>query len=406
MKKLSTLLLAIVLLLTVIVGGTMAYFTDSVETTSVVVSGNIDILEHEQERVKDASGAYTGALQNYTQGKTLAPFVQSGAAGFDTVNVGGHGVQLRSADAKNYVDKLVTVENVGVNPAYVRTYIAVPTAGYKNADPAGENWIHWDGNAGESLWSWQDGDGAWCLIDDEIISGVEYDIYVATYCQMLQPGQTTSPSLLGFYLDPAVNHDGVDYFFTTAAGEKITLGDLSGLEILVATEAVQTTTFTDPWTALDTAFGAPAGDNHPWENANTTYVSSQAELDAALSADSLNAGDTIRLTAGSYTLPAQLPTGVRFVGHEDGVVLTAPAAMTGKEMEFYHVTFANDVDFTGCGQFDRVVFQGAFTAVFNNPAFFTDCVFVSAPSYRAEESVREHEVLFVNCTDAEGEPVE
>ena len=416
MKKLAVVLLAAILL-TSAVGGSMAYFTDSLSVDNVITSGNIQVVQYEQERAVDDDGGYGETLTAYTQYQVLAPMVQSGDNGYDTVSISGTPVRLRNENTKNYVDKIVTVKNVGVNPAYVRTYIAIPTMGHQSSSPLGENWLHWDAVHSDESWSWgqkvtdggnttaaawpADSQNGWHMIDNAWINGVEYDIYVATYTRKLMPGETTAPSLLGFYLDSSVSNDRTyRHFFPTAAGQKIYLTNTSSIEILVATEAAQTTTFQDPWTALDTVFGEAGLHNHPWEDDNTTYVSSTAELIAAL-----HTGATIRLKAGTYDLPAQLPAAVRVVGHEAGVVLNAPPSIAASGVEFFHVTFANAVDFTGSGEFDAVTFRDSFTATFDNPAYLTGCVFGVDCRWAVTEDAVRSTVIFENCTDQAGEPV-
>lgn len=385
MKKILTLALMIALLGTALTGATLAFFTDSVTADNVVVSGNIEILQHEQER----SG---NTLVPYTQGKSLAPLVQNGAKGYEELTLVGHTFRLPDANTRNFVDKIVTVSNVGVNPAYVRTFIAVPTAGHISDSPEADNWLRWDRNT--DTWDW--GREGWDLVDDAVIGGKTYDIYVATYTTALAPGETTAPSLLGFWLDSAVTCSGNQYYFTTAQGQRIGLGDISAIEILVATQAVQTTTFDDPWTALDTVFGAASADNNPWINAATTYVSSDAELAEALAGAS--SGSTIRLADGTYTLPQKLPAGIRIVGHGAGITVTAPDSLYASGVEFFNLTFANAVNFSGNGEFDQVTFRAAFRAEFDNPAYITDCVFESGCDWTVTEDAVRDTVIFENCT--------
>ena len=103
-KKVLVVALAISLI-ALAVGGTLAWFTDNESVTNTFVIGEIDIVQHEEEYNDE-----TGALQTFTQQQVLLPVV-------NTTNV---------AEDANYVEKLVSVENIGANDAYVRTFIAVP----------------------------------------------------------------------------------------------------------------------------------------------------------------------------------------------------------------------------------------------------------------------------------------
>lgn len=386
---------------------THAYFTDNVSAQNVIVSGNISIFQHEQERYTADGGSVQ--LKRFTQYQNLAPLVQAGEPQTETISVSGHSVSLRGPSARNYVDKIVTVENVGVNPAYVRTFIAVPTGGCESDSPAGLNWLHWDATHGDDAWSWGTkqiaADGTvsaenwpaenWNMINDASIGGVEYDIYVATHSKVVQPGETTAPSLLGFWVDSSLSNDNSGRYYLSAGGNKTHL-DLTGMEILVATQAAQTTTFSDPWTALDTVFGAPNQDNHPWKNSNTVYVSSDIELNTLLA--NLNGTHmTVRLMDGTYTLPEVLPAGTRIVGHGQNVVITA-RNISGTAVEFYNVTFKDAVSFSGNGEFDGVTFQGDFSAVFNNPAYLTDCTFEQKVVWNVTENAVRSTIIFRNCT--------
>lgn len=388
MKKIITMLLVAVLLATALVGGSLAWFTDTVTVDSVVISGNIEVIQTEQER------APGGGLTAYTQDKNLAPLVQNGPYGTEPLE--GSPVGLPDSNTRNYVDKIVTVSNVGANPAYVRTLIAVPTAGHISASPTGSNWLRWDAVRGSDSWSWSTAAEEWHMVDDAVIGGKTYDIYVATYHEMLAPGDTTCPSLLGFWMDSAVTCSGSSYYYTTDTGRRIRLEDLSSIEILVATQAVQTTTFTDPRTALDTVFGNVTADNNPWVNAGTTHVRTDAELAAALAA--AGSGSTIRLADGVYTLPADLPAGVRIVGQGSEIILSTPDPVTASGVEFFNLTFAGGLTFRGSGEFDRVTFRGAFDARFNNPAYLTDCVFEAVCTWTVTEDAVRDTVIFRNCT--------
>jgi len=387
MKKLSILILIIALAWSCYIGYTAAYFTDEVTSSNnVIASGNIQIIQYEQERVKDSNGDFTAELKKYTQNQQLTPMVAGGDSRTE-VQVGDYKVKLRDSSAKNYVDKLVTVKNVGSNPAYLRTFIALPTGGYDGSSPS-DSWISCDVVTDENYWNWKKSDGSWNKIDNVTIDDSEYDIYIGTYNEPLAPGKTTVPSMLGFYLNAAV-----DGSVDLKGDEKI--------ELLVTTQAVQTTTFTNADEALDAVFKPSSATNNPWVNENTVSVSSDAELQAALAK-----GKTIRLAKGTYNLPEQLPAVVSFVGHGEDTIVNAHAnGLKGTAIEFFNVKFANDVDFIGSGEFDTVIFEGDFTAAFNNSAYITECVFKTAPSYSVSSDGVAKDVIFENCTDLLGNAV-
>lgn len=394
MKKFFVILATAAISMLCAIGVSVAYFTDTAESeNNVVISGNIHIVQNEQERVKDANDQFTGKLQKYTQYQPLIPLVQNGSVSSESVRIGADNFALRSSNSKNYIDKIVTAKNVGLNPTYLRTFIAIPTGGYESSDPE-DNWLRWDYN--DIGWSWKNPDGSWNMIDDAVINGIEYDIYVATYQDKLSFGQTTPPSLLGFYLDSSVNLNGKSGSFLTRDGQRVALDVSSRLELLVATQASQTTTFDDPYSALDAVFGPLSADNHPWSSTGTHYVTSDAELDGLLNTDRFPSGTTVYLSAGTYTLPERLPTNVRLIGRDE-VTVTVPATITGYYVTLQNMTILNDVSFRGNGEFDAVTFDGNFTAELDNYTYFIDCDFSAAPAYGFTDSAVRQEAFFENC---------
>lgn len=270
-KKIVAFTLVIVMLAIAIVGGTLAYFTDTDEATNVFAIGNIAIDQNEWERNEE------GAIVEFNQGKNVVPAVFKYLTPKSDITVDGYDFTIRSLEG-NYIDKIVNVTNTGSNLAYVRTIIAVPNMnGYDDSADATHNPLHWnyldatDFN-GEG-WDWNGSNDAeateqLCYAQNVMIDGASYDIYVATYNVELTPDEITSPSMVGFYLDPTVDHDENGYFFVDGNGEKQSLEEWmndGSLKFLVATQAVQADGFVDAWEALDAAFGAITAENLPWD---------------------------------------------------------------------------------------------------------------------------------------------
>ena len=240
MKKLVFFLFAAVLAFTALSGASYAYFTDSVSSTqNVIVAGNIQIQQTELERAMDDSGNIV--LQPFTQNQVMMPMV--GTLERAPFTVEGHDAQLVTEAAQNYMDKIVSVRNVGSNPAYSRTVSAVPSA-------AGIEWLHIDTAA--TPWVWEQ------PVTAEI-DGITYTIYCGNYPEALAPDAVAEPSLLGVWVDSLVDFDGSSYYLSGH-----TLGTLADFQILVCTQAVQTTTFENAAEALLTTFGAISADVNPW----------------------------------------------------------------------------------------------------------------------------------------------
>ena len=261
-KKILTMCLVVALAATAVVGGTLAYFTDTDSKTNVFTAGNLEIVQNE----KDREGKDYGEAP-----KELWPIVN------DSKDTDGYHM------GKNYIDKIVTVTNKGSEDAYVRTYLAIPAAlddGPATYD-ASKNILHWNGasandtfgaaNVGmnnEWYWGkdftndWPGNAGAWNGFQSEI-DGVLYNVYVATHATVLKEYETTAPSLLGVYLDKNVDSTTENNETTYTINGKAINFDIATAKVLVATEAVQAQGFTDlnnngsaADDALNEAFGA------------------------------------------------------------------------------------------------------------------------------------------------------
>lgn len=403
MKKVLPIVLAVLLLVTVIGSGTLAYFTDTEDAVNVIASGNIQILQHELVRNTE-NGSYTDDLISIAVRQETTPIFPAPAAGYTDTVIGGISYPLRDADASCYADKIITVENVGDNDAFVRTFIAVPTGSMRSTSPLDDNWLHWDGNHSDGSWhwgldashqSWPAGTDGWHLLDDTVIGDQIYDVYVTTYTDVLKVGQTTPPNLLGYYLDGGIDQNSSGYVY----------GDVSlELEeqprILIATQAVQVTTFSDPWTALETVFGAPSPINHPWLNNNTTFISSNAQLQEALS-KRVSSGHTFRLAPGTYDLPENIPEAIRIVGDKPGVTVNA-STLNACYVDISNVTVSGDMVFNGCGEFNGVTFLGDFQANFDNPGYIHLCVFHGDYAYLVTADALRDTVVFEDNADPDG----
>lgn len=292
-KKILALAMAAIMLIVAVVGGTLAYFTDTDEATNVFTFGNVQIIQREGQRklgedewvaydddapVVDAEKA---TIEAFEDNKNIFPAVLNKLTKVP-VTVNGYDFNIRSLDG-NYVDKIVSVYNDGTEDAYIRTIIAVPSInGYDDDPDASDNPLHWnylDSTDFEGIgWDWNGSDDEeattqLCYVEKAKIEGVEYDIYVATYNAAVAPEAWTSPSMVGFYLHDTVDYDEEEgYFFIDKNGHKYNISTwmkpgVDGkvtMNILVATQACQTAGFENAWEALDEAFGKIESGNLPW----------------------------------------------------------------------------------------------------------------------------------------------
>ena len=246
-KKITAIALVVCLVAVAVVGGSLAYFTDTDKAENTFTAGGvkIDLIEKERDG--------QGGLKDFENGHVLMPIVGSAQGEKDAT---GQPV------AKNYVDKMVTIKNTGKSAAYVRAYFAIPSAldnGYETFN-AGANILHFNfGNENGvttegNQWKWIQANNKWNYFETTI-EGVAYNVYFADYYQKLPAGETTEQFISGVYLDSHVDmKDGkyVDTRFPDA--------DLSILEGTVSCPvyavAAQADGFKTAAEAIDAAFGA------------------------------------------------------------------------------------------------------------------------------------------------------
>ena len=261
-KKLTLVVTCIVLVVAMVIGGTLAYFTDKDDATNTFAVGNVKIDLIEQQR--GANG-----LVPFEQGKKLYPIVGSAQGAKDALGM---------PTAKNYVDKMVTIQNTGSEKAYIRAYFAIPSAlddGYETFN-AGMNVLHF--NFGNKVvngaisstegveWIWTH-DSKWNYFETEI-DGIKYNVYYADYYQAVDAGATTEQLVQGVYLDKTFDmKDGKPMAF----GKEFAVDagwDWSNVSCPVFAIACQAEGFDNATAAMEAAFGAQY---NPWGTAASNW---------------------------------------------------------------------------------------------------------------------------------------
>lgn len=247
MKKKTILVAAIAVMLVaaLVVGGTLAYFTDMKSADNVFTTGGVKIQLNEQQR--DGKGG----LETFQQDKVLYPIVGSAQGEKDEYGM---------PTAKNYVDKMVSVTNTGKSDAYVRAYFAIPAL-LDDGDPsfnASKNILHFNfGNVKvgdtwrttyQNEWIWRNDAGSWNFYATTMKDGVKYNVYYADYSKALAPNATTEMFVQGVYLDKDFNFDAGT---TTFKGV-----DLNKITCPVVAVAVQAEGFDSAAEAITAAYGA------------------------------------------------------------------------------------------------------------------------------------------------------
>jgi len=294
-RKIIALCVVVAMLAVAIIGGTLAYFTDTDEAVNVMTMGNVKIEQIEQQRDEN------GNLEDFEQGKPVFPAV--GAIAWDDNGVDVNGAEYKVFDdgLKNVIDKIVTVKNTGKSDAYVRTIIALEAPDYD-----AKNLIHINYNsAGLEKTNWTPID----------IDGVNYVYSVFTYNNALVPNEISAPSLMQVFLDSKATNEDVEPYGDT-------------WDILVLSQAIQAEGFGNAKTALDEGFGVADGANvTTWfggeEFTVPTLVDTAEELmDVLTSAGAANAGNSYIAITSDLDLTGETWTPIYVNGYHGADVIT------------------------------------------------------------------------------------
>jgi len=372
MSKIWKKLLAVALTASISAGaavaGTVAYLQDTDEDVNVMTLGNVDIEQIEEQRVDPAKNGTLTAddIESFKQGKPLLPYVDENLTDpqkddwEDITFPNGKTNKLFIGD--NAIDKFIAVSNTGKSDAYVRTIIALEAPTDKI-----------DLAFNSTDWKMDKTASAVKITVD----GVNYDLFVCYYKEVLAPKETTPYSLLQVLLDGTATNDDVAAYGDT-------------YDVLALSQAVQTAGFDSAADALNAAFGEVTAENAAaWFEAipEGFEVSTDAEFDAAIAA-----GETeIWLNPGTYTAPAAAQGKTLTInGTKDAVLEVVPAgqgeaggqldyAFDGSKVTFNGVTIkTNSQLYAGyarlSGTYNNCVIQNTYNLGTGDSAFY-NCEF-------------------------------
>ena len=266
-KKILALCLVVALAATAVIGGTLAYFTDTEAEINVFTLGNVVIDLVEEQRNDEGA-----ALEAFEDNKVLLPIV--GSAQGEKENVGGYNLPI----AANWVDKIVTVDNEGTQDAYVRVLFAFP-AKMDDAQSAGEMMLHWNHDGSEAAGTWTRTDcGVKVTLGTE-----EYNVYNFTYNPVLTAkgtdnATTSSPAITGVYIDSRVDatvdeNGAITYTMVNGRKETVsaTYAEGTAPKLYVLAQGVQEAGFENANDALVAGFGEVTQENaQKWFDAVAT----------------------------------------------------------------------------------------------------------------------------------------
>ena len=238
-KKL--IILSIALLLCIRIGGTLAFSTSVEDDTNVFATSRVNIQQLEYERGNNS-------LKKFTQEQEIKPAYyvndkieynnipqQWDEIGVDSENI------LYSDSIKNVIDKFVFIKNIGKTDAYYRTIIA-----FECPNGFDKSLIHINKNENNKF--------NWKEIGYVNLGTTRYYLISATYNNVLEPNETSIPSLLQVFLDPKTTNEHMDLLGET-------------FDILVKTQSTQSVDDQTAEQVLNKVFGEPNKDNfNKWES--------------------------------------------------------------------------------------------------------------------------------------------
>ena len=401
MKKVLSMALVVTLTAGIAISGTMAYLTSQDSDVNVMTLGNVEIEQHEYQRVQNDDGTYptktfdgknSYVLEAFEQGKALLPIVgdpslsseDSAYAGWDetaTVRMsqvysyGGMDVFA----GKNAQDKFVTVENTGKTDAYVRTLVAIEIGSTDGS---------LIGNSYHMTWKSTDFDTTTSKVIDPLyitIDGNNYMLYEYIYAGVqlddgswrhengvLPAGDISYPNLSQVYIKSAATNEDVEAIDGNGNGM---------LDILVFSQAVQAAGFESAEKALDSAFGDITTTNHPWVDDEAKFeapemVNNEISLDAdyylwdqsfftsydATEPYSINGnGHTVNLVATEI-----VDWGEKGNMPENGTVF---ATANGANVTVSDITFTGSSQAIMAGYYQTSTGSSNYNTVFNNVNF-------------------------------------
>lgn len=224
MKKKSILMAAIAVMLVavLVVGGTLAYFTDTKSATNTFTMGNvkIELLESQYHRVnagksndeakgqtEPLSGGYLWAANVNMQGTTenTPNYTTSGETWsgqyFSDAQIEADAATYKDGYFAEHSEKMVPgsnvrkcpyVKNTGASDAYVRVRVLIPVSLFTVIDNGPSYWTTTAMNEGQvtsvAVDTYNKGADA---VDKVTRDGIDYYVYDFTYTKALKPGELT-----------------------------------------------------------------------------------------------------------------------------------------------------------------------------------------------------------------------
>ena len=245
-KKITAIALVVAILAVGIIGGTLAYFTDTDDATNTFTLGNVAIQLNE----KNADGT------NFTQNQVLRPGSQTTNKIAKRVSITNTGSEdayvwyewyipsvLDSTDGSTGTNNVVHVNSNGNSWDKYRENSSFWADDQKEALPPEQTWDH-DPEVELKISVSSEG-----FIRTETIGGVQYNVYLALYHGVLAPKAETTVAMNGVYLDSKVDCNEQGQY--TIKGDVIDYDFSKGVNIIVKAYGIQAKGFADVYAAYN-----------------------------------------------------------------------------------------------------------------------------------------------------------
>ncbi len=233
-KKIITLCLVIALAATAIIGGTLAYFTDTDNADNVFTTGKVDISL--QENFDADNAKLLPGKENAVQKEvkiTLDKNSEDAYVWYEWLIPAA----LDSTDGSTGTNNIIHVNSYGYTWDTYRENSAYWPEGQEEALPLEKTWDHT---------SIGDPEG---FIGTETIDGVVYNKYVALYHGVLKAGEETTVAMSQVYMDKAVDTNEEGKY--TIDGEVIDYDFSNDIHIIVRAYGIQAEGFADVYAAYN-----------------------------------------------------------------------------------------------------------------------------------------------------------
>ncbi len=244
-KKIIALCLTVCLAAVAVVGGTLAYFTDTDEATNVFTTGKVDIAL--EENFDEDNAKLLPGIENAVT-KEVSIKVETGSEDAYVWYEWLIPAVLDSADGSTGTNNIVHVNSYGRTWDTYRENSKYWDEGQTEALPLDQTWDHDADIELEGL------EGPQGFIGTEEIDGITYNKYVVLYRGKLAAGEETTLGMKQVYMDKNVDTNNQGKYIDKN-GNEIRYDFTEGINIIVRAYGIQAEGFADVYEAY-TAYNA------------------------------------------------------------------------------------------------------------------------------------------------------